>query len=66
MVCSVGVDRISCGTGKRDLRIANPGPIGAYLGYGFVMKILKISDDRAGKRKLSLECEIFIALVRSL
>jgi hypothetical protein len=33
-VISVGVDIISCGTGKRDRRIANPGPYRAYLGYG--------------------------------
>jgi hypothetical protein len=32
----------------------------------FVMKILKTSDDRADKWKLSLESKIFIALVRSL
>jgi hypothetical protein len=31
-----------------------------------LMKNLNISDDGAGKWKLSLECEIFIALVRSV
>ena len=30
----MGVDIVSCGTGKRDRRIANPGPYRAYLGYG--------------------------------
>jgi hypothetical protein len=35
-------------------------------GKPFVMKNLKTSDDRAGKWKLSVECKIFIALVRSL
>jgi hypothetical protein len=30
----VGVDIVSCGTGKWDRRIANPGPYRAYLGYG--------------------------------
>jgi len=33
-VCSVGVDIVSCGTGKQDRWIANPGPYRAYLGYG--------------------------------
>ena len=32
----MGVDIISCGTGKRDRRIANPGPYRAYLGYGLL------------------------------
>jgi hypothetical protein len=32
----VGVDIISCGTGKRDRRIANPGPYQEYLGYGLL------------------------------
>jgi predicted transcriptional regulator len=32
----VGVDIISCGTGKRDRRIANPGPYRAYLRHGFL------------------------------
>ena len=30
----MGVDTVSCGTGKWDHRIANPGPYRAYLGYG--------------------------------
>jgi len=30
----------------------------------FAMRIFKTKEDRAGKRKLSLECQIFIALVR--
>jgi hypothetical protein len=35
-VFSVGVDIASCGTGKTDPRIGNPGSIRAYLGYGFL------------------------------
>jgi len=34
IVSSVGVDTVSCGTGKRDRRIGNPGPYRAYPGYG--------------------------------
>ncbi len=33
---SVGVDIVSCGTGKRDPRIDNPGPYRAYLGQAFL------------------------------
>jgi len=33
-VSSVGVDIVSCGTGKRDRRIGNPGLYRACLGYG--------------------------------
>ena len=32
----MGVDIVSCGTGKRDPRIANPGPYRAYLGQAFL------------------------------
>jgi hypothetical protein len=34
-IFSVGVDTVSCGTGKRDRRIGNPGLNRAFLGYGF-------------------------------
>jgi len=41
----VGVDIVSCGTGKRDRRIANPGVYRAYPGYGLQAgPVLHFSD----------------------